>query len=146
MSATPRSVPEALTNLRPTTTIAADLLAAFALAVVCLFSAPTHAQASLPLGTVALSNVLWSCGQTGGWYYYQNGGNPTYMNCQSGVVVCPNTQSMQFTFGVLDPATVGISPTLGTIVILGGDGGTSPGDSGYADYYFRAGYEIVEMV
>lgn len=68
------------------------------------------------------------------------------MTCQNAVINCPNTQSMSLAFGEINPANVGLVPqALGTIVILGGDGGVLPGNFGFADNFFRAGYEIVEF-
>ena len=141
------STPVGLIGLRSAKT-ASRLLLPLALAVIvgCLFPQPMHAQGSLSLGTIAVSNVVWSCDPTGGWYYYRNGTSNTYMTCQNAVINCPNTQSMSLAFGVIDPSAVGlVSKTLGTIVVFGGDGGIAPGNFGFADSFFRAGYEIVEM-
>ncbi|HYM76278.1 MAG TPA: hypothetical protein VE377_09905 [Candidatus Dormibacteraeota bacterium] len=148
MLSTKYSAPEGLIRLRSTARVASHalLLLAFAVIVACLFPPPMHAQGSLSLGTIAVSNVAWSCDPTGGWYYYRNSNGNTYMTCQNAVINCPNTQNISLSFGVIDPTAVGlVSKTLGTVVILGGDGGVAPGNFGFADSFFRAGYEIVEM-
>lgn len=132
-----------------TANLATNLLAASALAViVCsLFSTPTYAQGSLPLGSVVLTGVAAQCNPSDGWYSYINSGTTYYMECQLADISCPNTQSISYTFGYLNPAGIvpGVSQAKGVIVLFNGSGGTAPGNLGYASQYFTAGYEVVEL-
>jgi hypothetical protein len=132
---------------------AAHLLLLFALAVVfcCLFSVSACAQGSLSLGTVDTPTTA-TCPTTDGWYYYTDPSHNVHpLNCrQTTVRNCANTQPWSMTFGYLNP--VGIVPNtpkaLGTIVFFTGDGGLVrllQGNFGFADKYFQAGYEIVEV-
>lgn len=131
-----------------------------ALAVACLAMAalttPVHAQyGSLPIGTV--QNVLSANCPGSGWYSYTSGNNTTYMNCFSATVTnCASVSNLSFTYGFLDPANLvpGVTQERGVIVLLSGQGGTSPapdpvgvnnGDISFLDYYFRQGYEVVEL-
>jgi hypothetical protein len=153
MLATRRRVSERATKLGSITTIATHLLVAFALAVVvcCLFSTTSLAQGSLSLGTVD-TPTTGTCNTSDGWYYYTDPGSTKhYLNCrQTTVRNCQNAADWPLTFGYLNPA--GIVPNtahaIGTIVFFSGDGGglsVLPGNFGYADAYFKAGYEIVEI-
>jgi len=70
------------------------------------------------------------------------------MNCNVASVSCSNTAPLNLTFGYLDPSQVsgtGIHQTLGVIILHNGDGGTQPGSFAFADSYFRAGYEVVQV-
>src|SRR5215469_7870018 len=127
------SATHSVTKPRTNTPFAARILFVFVLAVCGLsaFSATAHAQGSLQLGSISVSQLSWQCDPTGGWYYYQNGQTNTYMKCQNAVINCPNTQSMSLAFGEINPADIGLVPhAIGTIVILGGDGGILPGNFG----------------
>jgi hypothetical protein len=116
--------------------------------IVCgLFSALTYAQGSLSLGTVD-TPTAGTCNTSDGWYSY-NGVHP--VNClQTTVRNCSNAADWPLTFGYLSPANIvpGISLAKGTIVFFTGDGGVLgvlPGTTTYADFYFKAGYEIVQL-
>src|SRR5882672_10749542 len=140
-------------SLRPATKIATHLLliSVLATALCCLFSAPANAQGSLSLGTVD-TPTGGTCNTSDGWYYYTDPNhNVHYLNClQTTVRSCQNAAAWPLTFGYLSPA--GIVPNtpkaLGTVVLFTGDGGilrAISGTFGYADAYFRAGYEVVEL-
>lgn len=142
---------EPLITFRSANTVATHLLIASALAVIvcCSLSGVGYAQGSLSLGSVQDGNIPgMTCDPMDGWYYYSNNGTNTHLVCKSVTMSCPNTQAIGLKFGYLSPVGVvpGISKPLGTIVVLGGDGGTTPGNFGFADAYFKAGYEIVEAV
>jgi len=93
----------------------------------------------------------------GGWYYYTGSRGRQYVNCFSTTVTgCAHAQDAGLDYGYLNP--VGIVPNvtqaLGVIVMHNGSGGTAPngdnlgvpdGDFGFADYYFKNGYVIVQL-
>lgn len=56
--------------------------------------------------------------------------------------------SYSVTIGYLNPAGVipGSAPTKGLIIFHGGAGGTAPESFAVADNYFRAGFEVVQVV
>ena len=133
--------------------IATHVLVVSALAVIacCLAPAPTYAQGSLSLGTVD-TPTTGTCQTTDGWYYYTDPSNNVHtLNClQTTVRNCTNANPWPLTFGYLNPAGIvpGVSKALGTIVLFTGDGGVVQllhGNFGFADKYFQAGYEIVEL-
>jgi hypothetical protein len=153
MLATRRRVSEAPAKLGSITTIAAHLFVTLTLAVVvcCLFSTATYAQGSLSLGTVDTPTTVTS-NTSDGWYYYTDPSHNVHnLNClQTTVRSCSNAADWPLTFGYLNPVGIvpGVSTTLGTIVFFTGDGGglsVLPGNFGYANNYFKAGYEIVEL-
>jgi hypothetical protein len=86
-----------------------------------------------------------------GWYQYTDPvGNIYNVTCQAATISCPNTDNWGVTLGYLDPAgkVPNTSQTRGTIIFFTGDGGgvsQLPGTLGYADAYFKAGYEIVQV-
>lgn len=138
----PRSNP-----LPSKTKITINLLLAFTLAVIacCLFTTPTYASGSLPLGTLTFSDPA-PCPSGAGWYLYYNGSTYVKMTCQAAVVSCPNTADLSFTFGYLNPfGIVNTNLTNGVIVYFTANTGTSPGNNDYIDYYFKQGYEVVEI-
>jgi hypothetical protein len=92
------------------------------------------------------------CAQGSGFYYYSNGGSPTYMECQTGSVTCSNISSsiadLGLTFGYINPVGPILPPGSepnGVIILHGGGGGTSTESFDIADAYFRAGYEVVQV-
>jgi hypothetical protein len=152
MSVIHRSVSNPI-NPRTTTKVLTHSFVLSALAVIayCLFTLPTYAQGSLPLGTLTITGN-GTCNTSDGWYYYTSpNGTKYYLTCQTATVSgCSNAQdSWGLTFGYLSPTTVNpqIQP-LGTIVIFSGDGGGTSqllGNFGYAQEYFEANYEIVQF-
>ncbi len=151
MLSTRRFDPEISISLRSTTKIATHLLliSALAVSVCCLFSAPTLAQGSLSLGTVdtpvACTPTTCTCDPNNGWYSY----NGTNLNCfKTTVRGCQNANDWSLTFGYLDPSGITVTHANGTVVIFTGDGGLQRALNGtfaFADNYFKAGYEIVEL-
>jgi len=69
------------------------------------------------------------------------------MSCfTNSVSNCLNAQSLQFNYGYIYP----LAPYKGTIVFLSGGDGTTPSrpedqEQMFADYYYKAGYEIVQV-
>jgi hypothetical protein len=140
-------------SLKSTRKIATSLLLVSALAMIvcCLLPAASYAQGSLSLGTVA-TPTPWTCPATDGWYVYTDvSGNNHTLNCfQTTVSGCANASPWLMTFGYLNPVGIvpNVSKALGTIVLFTGDGGLVQllhGNFGFADKYFQAGYEIVEL-
>jgi hypothetical protein len=131
------------------------------LGIVCLalsmMTIPAQAQyGTQSIGTFNKGNST-TC-QTGGWYYYTDSNQMKhYMNCYEATVTgCPNDNTLGLTYGYLDP--VGFISNLtvekGVIVFHSGQDGTTPagdsvgmtdGDFQFADYYFRQGYEVVQL-
>jgi len=135
---------------RPSSTVnfATNTLLVLALAVLVCCAAPSHAQASLALGTVGLSPEVVQCPTSNGWYYYSSGGANTYMNCHFASVSCPNTADLGLTYAYLNPAAMSpplVSQAKGVVVLHGGSGGTTPESFALTDAYFKAGYEIVQI-
>jgi hypothetical protein len=88
-------------------------------AAAIIYPIGLHAQA-LPTGTISVSQLVYACSAaTNGSLFYPN------MTCQNATVSCPNTASINLTFGALSPQ----SP-LGTIVFFSGGDGTTPTQSG----------------
>jgi hypothetical protein len=151
MSTTSNSGPEYPISLRPKTTTKVLIVPALAVIALCMFSIPTFAQGSLPLGSMATPQFLGPCSQANSWYYYTNN-NTTYpMTCQTAVMTCPNTQQIGLTYGYLSPVGVLANFTQkqpnGVVVILNGGNGTLSdlGDFALAGNFFAAGYEVVEI-
>jgi hypothetical protein len=157
MSTTCNSGPEYAISLRPTTTTATRLLFASALAVIalCIFAIPTHAQL-LSIGTLQTggnNNPPTPCNNGNGWYYFNNNFATVPMNCQTATVIgCNNlgvtTSPWPVTIGYLNPVGVvpGVTVANGLVILHGGKGGTQPESYALADAYFRAGYEVVQVV
>ena len=160
MSGTHRPSPERSISLGSTITIAAKLLLVSTLAVIAFTLSPTqaHAQGSLSLGTVFVSDPM-VCSSSG-WYRYRNPATQQVyvMNCFGGQLLsCPNADNLNFTYASMNP--VGIVPNvtqaLGVVVFLTGSGGTAPIDENvtgstdnellYIGDYFTAGYVIVQL-
>jgi hypothetical protein len=141
------------------------------LGLVCLAmtvsTIPAQAQyGSLPIGTFSSGNQI-TCQSGAGWYFYTDSqGTKHYVNCYAAAVSnCPaynnlgvlGTQpALGLTYGYLDPVGLvpGVTIEKGVIVLLSGQDGTSPGgdpvgiadgDFMFADYYFKQGYEIVQL-
>jgi hypothetical protein len=77
-------------------------VAAFSLLVSSVHLVHAQSGASLSLGTLTVLNTPATCNPTSGWYYYKNGANTTYMNCNVASVSCSNTAPLNLTFGYLD--------------------------------------------
>jgi hypothetical protein len=159
MLSTHRSGTEYLISLRSTTTIATKLLLVSTLAVIacCIFSIPTYAQGSLSIGMLATNGSPTSCNNGNGWYYFNNNFAVVPMNCQAATVSsCSQVINGQtvtvapwnLTIGYLNPVGVvpGVTVAKGLIVLHGGSGGTAPESYAIADNYFRAGFEVVQVV
>lgn len=125
--------------------------------VCCLFAIPSHSQ-SLSLGTLATNGSPASCNDGDGFYYYvyPYTGLALDMTCQAATVsgcsqvingqtVTPDPWTL--TIGYLNPvgAVSGLTAAKGLVVLHGGDGGTTPESYALADYYFRAGFEVVQV-
>ena len=154
MSTTHNSGPEYPISLRPKTTTATKVLIVSSLTVIacCLLAIPMHAQTPLPLGMLNTVGTPSSCSSGSGFYYYvyPNTGLALNMSCQAATVTgCTvNTAPWAVTIGYLNP--VGVVPTVtvanGLVILHGGAGGTTPESYALADAYFRAGYEVVQVV
>jgi len=114
-----------------------------ALFLPCSFCA--HASAQTMLGSVAASSVsqLPNCSSL---QQYRNLSSNLTTCWEARVSLCPNVDDISFYYGIAPPA-VGTS-TLGTIVMLSGDGGGKvPGTfATYVNSYTAAGYQVVEVV
>jgi hypothetical protein len=134
------------------------LTLALATLVCCLCEMQMHAQ-SLSLGTLTTNGNPASCNSGAGFYYYvyPDTGLAADMTCQAATVsACSqviNGQTVtvspaQVTIGYMNPVGVvsGVSVAKGLIVLHGGSGGTSPESFALTDAYFRAGYEVVQVV
>lgn len=85
----------------------------------------------LPLGTVTgVSAVTCPTGFAAGAV------------CSQATVSCPNVANIYVKFGVLAGSG---SATLGTIVLHGGGGGTTPFNSGYVAPYVNANFDVVQI-
>ncbi|HEV3307350.1 MAG TPA: hypothetical protein VGZ91_13005 [Candidatus Sulfotelmatobacter sp.] len=157
MSRTRNSGPECPISLRPKTTITTKVLIVSALAVIacCLFSISASAQTPLSLGTLTTLGNPSSCNSGSGFYYYiyPNTGLALDMNCQAAKVSgCNNlgvtTSTLNVTIGYLSPVGVvpGVTVANGLVVLHGGGNGTAPESFALTDNYFRAGYEVVQVV
>jgi len=159
MSTTRNSGPEYPISLRPKTTTATKVLIVFALAVIacCFFATPTHAQTPLSLGTLStggVNNPPTPCNNGNGWYYFNNNFAIVPMNCQTATVSgCNNlgvttSDNWPVTIGYLNPVGIvpGVTVAQGLIILHGGGNGTAPESYALADNYFRAGYEVVQVV
>lgn len=110
--------------------------------IACLFAAflaglseqslhPSDQASPLPLGNV--TNVQ-PVGCPAGFFFG--------MTCSTAKVEnCAGTDSLGFTYGVATPTGV----LNGTIVLHDGGGGRTVFDNGYAQAYFQAGYQIVQI-
>jgi hypothetical protein len=136
----------------PMTTITTKVSSAVTLVVLacCLLTTPAHAQGgSLPLGTINVLQAPVVCSSS--YFSYTNTSTNTtyYLNCYVATVTCPNTASLNMTFGYLSPVGVvpGVTQAFGVIVIVSGGRGLGPDaeENNYAKDYFAAGYEIVEF-
>jgi len=154
MSASKSSVRLHSHNLQSTTEIATKLLLVSTLAAIafCLFSTPTYAQA-LGLGQLTVTTSV-PCPPGAGWYRYTNNNTSYSMTCVLATVsLCSNAQGNVQDWGVTDSylSPVGVLNGFtnlypnGVIFIHGGGPGTSPGNFDFADNYFKAGYEVVEV-
>jgi hypothetical protein len=141
-------------SLRSATKITASLLLLAALAVTACSGPSTTSFVQVPpppppgqpaLGTVSTAgNSPYSCPT--GWYTYNDGAVP--MACLNATINCPNTDAIGLTFGWLNPAGIiaNVSAAKGVIVMFnGGGGGPLPGNFNFADNYFNAGYEVVQI-
>ncbi|MFZ0319901.1 MAG: hypothetical protein WAL56_12315 [Candidatus Sulfotelmatobacter sp.] len=154
MSTTRNAGPDCPISLRPKTTTATKVLIVSALAVIacCLFSISASAQTPLPLGTLNTVGTPSSCSSGSGFYYYvyPNTGIAINMSCQAATVTgCTvNTKAWSVTIGYLNPVGVvpGVTVANGLIVLHGGDGGIAPESFALTDAYFRAGYEVAQVV
>lgn len=152
MSSTRGPISERPISLGSTMKPATNLLLASTLAAIacCLLSTLCGAQTAQPLGKLTISgNTPYSC--PSGWYFYNNGANSIPMSCFDATISCTATQNMDdigLTFGWLNPAGIvpNVTQALGTIVLFnGGGGGPLPGNFNFADSYFKAGYEVVQV-
>lgn len=128
------------------------LLLGFWLAALAIGLLAARSEAQLPLGQVQNQQALTSC-PGHNWFFYTSGSNTYNMNCVSASLnSCPGAQNMAFTYGYLSPSVINV-PLNGVIVYIDGGGGTLPaGESVGATsafsqltYYFRQGYEIVQL-
>ncbi len=157
MSTTRNAGPECPISLRPKTTTATKVFILSALAVIacCLFSISASAQTPLSLGTLTTLGNPSSCNSGSGFYYYiyPNTGLALDMNCQAAKVSgCNNlgvtTSTLNVTIGYLSPVGIvpGVTVASGLVVLHGGGNGTAPESFALTDNYFRAGYEVVQVV
>ncbi|MFZ0772015.1 MAG: hypothetical protein WCA49_23575 [Candidatus Sulfotelmatobacter sp.] len=156
MSTTRNSGPEHPVSLRSATTIAtkALLISTLAAIALCAFAVPAHAQ-SLSIGMLStgINNPPTPCNNGNGWYYFNNNFAIVAMNCQTATVSnCNNlgvtTSSWPVTIGCLNPVGVvpGVTVANGLVILHGGGNGTAPESYALTDAYFRAGYEVVQVV
>jgi hypothetical protein len=137
------------------------LVTTLAVIALCVFAIPTYAQGSgsLSIGMLATNGSAISCGSGSGFYYYvyPNTGLALDMNCQSATVnSCSQVINGQtvtvapwnLTIGYLNPMGVvpGVTVANGLVILHGGSGGTAPESYALADGYFRAGFEVVQVV
>jgi hypothetical protein len=134
-----------------------NLLLALAVVLLTLitFSSHAHAQGSLSLGNVFLSDPV-PC-QGSHWFTYTNAGTVYTMNCFGGTVSnCANAQTLGFTYASMNPVGIapGVTQAKGVVTFLTGSDGTTPTDgaTGTISYetqfigdYFSAGYVIVQV-
>jgi hypothetical protein len=142
-------------NLKSTTKTltTATLFTTVSLLAIAAFSAPAHAQ--LSLGSVTNIGDPFAC-PASGWYSYNAGGGTVYsMSCFGATLSsCSNAQDIGFTFGYLSPSGIITGSVKGVIVFFNGSGGEEPagdatgtpaGEFDFTDYYFKQGYEIVQI-
>jgi len=111
-----------------------------------------HAQTPLPLGMLNTVGTPSSCSSGSGFYYYvyPNTGLALNMSCTGGHGngLYRQHRPWAVTIGYLNP--VGVVPTVTVANGLSnpprGAGGTTPESYALADAYFRAGYEVVQVV
>jgi len=128
------------------------LTLALTILAVSTFTSRAHAQyGSLSVGTFTVADPVPCPGS--GWYHY----GTQYVICKGATVSnCPNADTLSLTFGYLDPVGLvsGVSVEKGVIVLLSEHGGTAPGDDpvgitdgdfAFSDYYFKQGFEVVQL-
>jgi hypothetical protein len=137
----------------------ASIYLTLVLFVCCLFATPSHSQ-SLSIGTVATNGNPVACNPGAGFYYYNypNQGLSVMSICQSATVngcsqtingqTVPVADSWPVTIGYLNPVGIvsGVTVAKGLIILHGGGPGTAPESNTLADNYFRAGFEVVQVV
>lgn len=152
MPSTRKSGTENPISLTSTTKVTRILFVSTLAAVAfCLLVLPVHlvraSGSSLQIGNLNDPAPLASCPGSG-WYSYTNSqGQVTPMSCFTNTVSnCLNAQTLQFNYGFIYP----VAPYKGTIVFLSGADGMTPSrpedqEQMFADYYYKAGYEIVQV-
>jgi hypothetical protein len=100
-----------------------------------------HAQSNtLPLGSIAVSNVLFPCTSA------INGSSfPSGMTCRTAVISCPNTDGIPITYGWSVPS----GPIQGTVVLFSSGSGMSPTENADDIAAFALSYQsnfvVVEL-
>jgi hypothetical protein len=130
--------PDKPSSRKETITMSKTVALLLTLAAALAVAPRAHAQA-LPIGTISVSNLIVPCTAVANGSLFFAG-----MSCQSATISCPNTASIQLTFGYAGPA----SPQ-GTVVFFSGGSGLTPTESGddiltYAASYANT-FEIVQV-